>query len=170
MTMQKFEISVAVQQKIDHWLTKYPKEQKRSAVIAALLYVQEQNSGWLSDAAMKAVAEYLELAPIEVYEVATFYDMYELAPVGKNLIRVCTNVSCMLRGSDKIVESLKQRLGIGLGETSRDGQFTLREAECMAACGGAPMCQVNDKQYHENLTPEKMHAIIDELERESKHA
>lgn len=158
-----FEISKENQTHIDHWLKKYPPEQKRSAVVAALLMVQTQNGGWLSDAAMNAVAAYLGLAPIEVYEVATFYDMFELAPVGKNLIRVCTNVSCQLRGSDDIVAAFKKRLGVGLGETTQDGQFTLREAECMAACVGAPMCQVNDKHYHENLTPEKVNALVDAI-------
>ncbi len=163
-TQAPFVISADVCEQIDHWLTKYPAEQKRSAVVAALLLVQQQNGGWLSEPAMDAVAGYLSLAPIEAYEVATFYDMFELKPVGKNKINVCTNVSCMLRGSDKIVSYLKERLGVGLGETTADGQFTLRESECLAACVGAPMCQVNDKKYHENLTPEKMGDIIDQLE------
>lgn len=162
-----FKLSDDSKREIDHWITKYPPEQKRSAVVPALLIVQQQNKGWLSEAAMNAVADYLSLEPIIVFENATFYDMFELKPVGRHSIRVCTNVSCLLRGSDKIVDHLKDRLGIGLGETSADGQFTLRESECLAACGGAPMCQVNDKDYHENLTPEKIDQILEQLKKES---
>jgi len=161
-----FVINDENKKKIDHWLTKYPPEHKRSAVIPSLLFIQEQNGGWLSELAMDAVSDYLELPRIAVYEVATFYDMYELKPIGKNKISICTNLPCMLRGSDEIVACLKERLGIGLGETTSDRQFTLREVECMAACGGAPMCQVNNREYHENLTPEKMLAIVDHLDKE----
>ncbi len=159
----KFTISPEVQQKIDHWLEKYPPEQRRSAVVATLLYVQEQNNGWLSPEAMEAVAEYLRITTIEVYEVATFYDMYDLQPRGKHKIGICTNISCLLRGSEEIAKAAKNRLGINFGESTPDGQFALRETECMAACGGAPMCQIDDREYHENLTPEKMLALIDQL-------
>lgn len=161
-----FTISPEVQHKIDQWLTKYPPEQRRSAVVAALLYVQEQNNGWLSQSAMQAVADYLQITPIEVYEVATFYDMYNLAPRGKNKIGICTNISCLLRGAETIAESVKQRLGIEFGQSTADGLFYLCETECMAACGGAPMCQINDREYHENLTPEKMLVLIDQLAQE----
>ena len=161
------ELSQKVKKEIDHWLTKYPENQRRSAVVAALLAVQEDNEGWISDEAMNAVALYLEIPPIEVYEVATFYDMYELKPVGKCKIGVCTNVSCMLRGSDDVVAYLQERLGIGLGETTPDGRFTLRECECLAACANAPVCQVNDKRYHEDLTVDKVAQLIDQLEREA---
>jgi NADH-quinone oxidoreductase subunit E len=164
--MSPFIISDVTKKAIDHWLTKYPAEQKRSAVIPSLLLVQKDNNGWLSEPAMEALANYLELPPIYIYEVSTFYDMYELKPIGRHKINVCTNVSCMLRGSDEIVACLKKRLGIGLGETTPDKKFTLRESECLAACGGAPMCQVNDQHYHENLTPKKMLAMIDRLEKE----
>ena len=167
MSSSVFIINDENKKKIDHWLTKYPPEQKRSAVVPALLFVQEQNKGWLSEAAMDSVADYLDLPRIAVYEVATFYDMYELKSVGKNKISICTNLSCMLRGSDEIVACLKERLGVDLGETTSDRKFTLREVECLAACGGAPMCQVNDRQYYENLTPEKMLSIIDQLEKET---
>jgi len=163
-SLQSFIIAEPVTAEIDRWLEKYPPEQKRSALVTALLLVQEQNDGWLSEEAMKAVANYLELPDIAVYEVATFYDMYNLKPIGKHKIAVCTNISCLLRGSDEIVACLKKRLGVDLNETTSDGQFTLRETECLAACAGAPMCQVDDKEYHEDLTPEKMLAIIDELE------
>lgn len=165
--MSIFVINDEHKKQIDHWLTKYPPEHKRSAVIPALLFVQEKNDGWLSKPAMDAVAGYLELPRIAIYEVATFYDMFELKPIGKNKIAVCTNLSCMLRGSDEIVVALKERLGIGLGETTADRKFTLRETECLAACGGAPMCQVNDREYHEELTPKKIIAIINQLDREA---
>ncbi len=167
MTETKFTISEQVKQSIDHWLTKYPAEQKRSALIASLLLVQEQNDGWLSEVAMNALADYLELPPIEVYEAATFYDMYELERIGRHKINVCTNLPCMLRGSDAILQAIKQKLEIEVGETTTDRQFTLRESECLAACGGAPMCQIDDKHYHENLTPEKILAIIDQLSQET---
>lgn len=161
--MTKFELSQETKEQIDHWLTKYPADQRRSAVVKALLLVQEQNAGHLSEDAMNAVADYLRIPHVEAYEVATFYDQYNLKPIGKHKISVCTNISCMLRGSDEIMARLKDRLGIGPGETTKDGQFTLQEVECMAACVGAPMCQVDDKDYHENLTPEKMDQLIDSL-------
>ena len=154
---------------IDHWIAKYPAEQKRSAVIAALLAAQAQNGGWLSEPVMDAVAAYLELSRIEVYEVATFYDMFELAPVGQHKIAVCTNVSCMLRGSDDILAAIKQRLGVGPGETTADGKFFIREVECLGACVEAPMCQIDDQKYHLNLTPESMISLIDQLDNEPQH-
>lgn len=159
-----FIISDDSAKQIEHWLAKFPADQRRSACIAALLIVQEQNDGWLSDAAMKAVADYLQIPEIEVYEVATFYDMYELKPVGKHTLKICTNVSCMLRGADELVECAKKRLGVGLGETSKNGKITLQESQCLACCGGAPMCQVDNKAYHENLTEESLLALIDQLE------
>ena len=159
-----FELSKETQATIDHWLTKYPADQRRSAVVASLLAVQEQNGGFLSDESMNAVADYLKIPHIEAYEVATFYDMYNLKPIGKNKIAICTNISCMLRGSDEILQHCKNRLKIGVNETTPDGKFTLIEVECLAACGGAPMCQVNDKDYIENLTINKMNEILDRLE------
>lgn len=158
-----------VKQQINQWAAKYPAGQKRSAVVPALLLVQEKNGGWLSKPAMDAVASHLELERIEVYEVSTFYDMFELAPVGQHKIAICTNVSCMLRGSSEIAAAAKQRLGIDFGETTSDGRFFLREVECLAACVGAPMCQIDDKDYHENLTPESIVALIDQLEQEPAH-
>lgn len=162
---EKFVLSDSVKREIDHWLEKYLPDQKRSAVIPSLLFVQKQNNGWLSEAAMNALADYLNLPRMAVYEVATFYDLYNLKPIGTHKISICTNVACLLMGSDEIVSCLKKRLGIGLGETTADRKFTLREVECMAACGGAPMCQVNDQAYHERLTPEKMLAIIEGLDK-----
>lgn len=148
---------------IDKWIHKYPPERKQSAVLPALHIVQDAHDGWLTDELLDAVADYLDMPHIAVYEVATFYNMYDLKPVGKHKIRVCTNVSCMLSGCDVIVEHLQKRLGIKLGETSADGRFTLKEVECMAACTGAPMMQV-DKTYYVNLTPEKVDEILDKVE------
>lgn len=167
---EKFQLSEAAKRHIDHWLAKYPPEQRQSAVVEALFVAQAENDNWLSEAAMNAVAEYLQLAPIVVYEAASFYDMFNLKPIGKHKIALCTNISCMLRGSEKITACLKQRLGIGLGETTADGMFTLKEVECMAACANAPMCQVDDKEYVVDLTPEKMLAVIDELVAKEKRS
>ncbi len=148
---------------IDRWIAKYPADRKQSAVMAALRIAQDQNGGWLTTELMDAVAEYLEMEPIAVYEVATFYSMYELKPVGKHKICVCTNISCMLCGSEQVVEHLEQRLGIKMGETTDDGRFTLKEVECLGACVNAPMFQLG-RDYHENLTPEKIDAILDGLD------
>lgn len=155
-------LSEASRAEIDQWIAKYPPEQKQSAVMAALRIAQDQNGGWLSRELIDAVAAYLEMEAIAAYEVATFYSMYELSPVGKHKISVCTNISCMLRGSDEVVAHLQQRLGIKLGETTDDGKFTLKEVECLGACVNAPMFQIA-REYHENLTPEKIDAILDTL-------
>ena len=156
-------LSEAVRTKIDNWLTHYPSNEKRSGVLEALRYTQEANNNWLSTDLLDAVAEYLGMPNIAVYEVATFYTMFNLKPVGQHVIEVCTNISCMLNGCSKIVEHLKKRLQIDWKETTPDGKFTLREVECLAACANAPMFQIG-KKYYENLTPEKVDAIIQELE------
>lgn len=148
---------------IDMWISKYPAEQKQSACMAALRIVQDANDGHLTDPLMEAVADYLEMPRISVYEVATFYSMYELTPVGKHKICICTNISCMLCGSDDVVAHFEKRLGISLGETTKDGRITLKEVECLGACVGAPMLQI-DKNYYENLTPETIDAILDGLD------
>src|SRR3990167_5641447 len=158
-----FELSQETRAHIDHWLTKYPADQRRSVVVASLLAVQEQNGGHLTDESMKAVADYLRIPHIEAYEVATFYDMYNLKPIGKHKIAICTNIYCMLRGSDEILNHCKNRLKIDVNETTSDGKFTLIEVECMAACGGAPMCQIDDREYVENLTVEKVDEILEKL-------
>ncbi len=147
---------------INRCIAKYPAEQKRSAVMSALMVAQENNAGYLSEELMDAVADYLEILPMAAYEVATFYTMYNLEPVGEHVINVCTNISCMLRGSKEIVEQLNKRLNIGFGETSKDNKVTLIEVECQGACAGAPMCEI-DKVYHENLTPEKIDSIVDKI-------
>lgn len=156
-------LSSSVRAAIDKWLVRYPPEQKRSAVLESLRYAQEENGGYLTEALMNAVADYLALPPIAVYEVATFYSMYHLNPVGRHVINVCTNVSCMLSGADEVVDYFKKRLGIEMGETTADGKFTLKEEECLAACTKAPMCQIG-KKYYENLTPEKIDTILNDLE------
>jgi len=157
-------ISATARAEIDKWLAKYPDDRKQSAVIAALTAVQHENNGSLTNELMDAVADYLDMAPIAVYEVATFYSMFDLEPVGRHKISVCNNISCMLCGGEKIVEHISGKLGIKLGETTVDGKFTLnREEECLAACAGAPMMVV-DGHYYEQLTPEKVDAILDGLE------
>jgi NADH-quinone oxidoreductase subunit E len=148
---------------IDRWIAKYPPQWKQSAVMAALRIVQDDNGGWLTTKLMDDVAAYLDMPPIAVYEVATFYSMYELKPVGKHKICICTNVSCMINKADTIVDHLQERLGIGFGEVTEDGRFSLKEVECLGACGGAPMMQIG-KQYYENLTPEIVDANLEGLE------
>jgi NADH-quinone oxidoreductase subunit E len=155
--------SPEVRADIDRWVAKYPPEWKQSAVMAALRIVQDDNGGWLTTELMDDVAAYLEMPSIAVYEVATFYSMYELKPVGKHKICVCTNVSCMINKADVIVDHLKNKLGIGFGEVTEDGRYSLKEVECLGACGGAPMMQIG-KQYYENLTPEIVDAILEGLE------
>ena len=151
-------------EEIDGWLKRYPADRKKSAVLAALTAVQHQNNGFLTTALMDAVAAYLELSKIEVYEVASFYSMYELNPVARHNIAVCTNVCCMLMGSDTIVGHLEKKLDIKLVESTADGRIYLKkEEECLAACAGGPMMQVNHK-YYTDLTPEKVDEIIDGLE------
>jgi NADH-quinone oxidoreductase subunit E len=152
-----------VRAEIDRWIAKYPPEWKQSAVMAALRIVQDDNGGWLTSELMNDVAAYLDMPPIAVYEVATFYSMYELKPVGKHKICVCTNVSCMINKADVIVDHLKRKLGIGFGEVTEDGRYSLKEVECLGACDGAPMMQIG-KQYYENLTPEIVDAILEGLE------
>lgn len=155
--------SAETRAEIDRWIAKYPKEWKQSAVMTALRLVQDDNGGSLTRELMDEVAAYLDMPPIAVYEVGTFYSMYEHKPVGKHKVCVCTNISCMINGSDKIVDHMEKKLGIKLGETTDDGKFSLKEVECLGACGGAPMFQVGSK-YYENLTPELVDSILDGLE------
>ncbi len=152
-----------VRVEIDHWLSKYPPEQKQSAVLAALHAVQHEN-GWVSVAQMDAVAEYLDMPPVSVYEVASFYSMIETEPVGRNTVAFCNNISCMLCGADELVAHVEKKLGIKLGESTPDGRIYLKnEEECLAACVGAPMMTVNG-HYYEKLTIEKVDQILDGLE------
>ena len=157
------QLSAHVREEIDRWVAKFPPDRKRSAVISALHAVQHENNGYLTADLMDAVAEYLGLPPIHVYEVATFYSMFETKPVGRHHVSVCTNISCMLRGSQEVVEHVEKKLGIKTGESTPDGRIYLkREEECLAACTGAPMMMV-DHVFHEYLTPEKVDKVLDEL-------
>jgi NADH-quinone oxidoreductase subunit E len=157
-------LSAHSREEIDELLTCYPAEQKKSALLGALSLAQHQNHGYLTEELMDAVAAYLGLAKIEVYEVASFYSMYELKPVARHNVALCTNISCMLMGSQTIVDHVENKLGIKLGESTEDGRIYLKvEEECLAACSCGPMMQV-DHVYYENLTPEKVDAILDALE------
>lgn len=156
------EIPADTKNEIDGWLAKFPEDRRESAIMPALMAVQKINGGWLSNELMDKVAEYLNVPKVSVYENASFYTLFELAPVGKNKIELCTNVSCMLRGSDKMARHLKKKLAIDWNETTQDGKFTLKEAECLACCNGAPMMQVNGVDYTE-LTEEKIDRIVEEL-------
>ena len=148
---------------IDHWVARFPPGRQRSAVIAALRAAQEQNQGYLTGPLMDAIALYLQLPPIQVYEVASFYSMFETHPCGRHHVSVCTNISCMLRGAEDLLAHVEQRLGVKVGESTADGRIFLKqEEECLAACTGAPMMMV-DHIYHENLTAEKIDRILDEL-------
>lgn len=147
--------------KVDEIIARYPAGKQKSAILPLLHMAQDEFGGWLSVETMDYVAELLKLEPIEVYEVATFYSMYNLKPVGRYVFEVCQTGPCMLRGCDEIIEHIKKRLGIKVGETTADGLFTLKTAECLGACGYAPMMQLG-KYFRENLTPEKVDQIIDE--------
>jgi len=153
-----------IKEKIDTWVAKFPVGKQRSAIIGSLHAVQEHNQGYLTPELMDAVADYLDQPRIYVYEVATFYSMFQTKPVGRNEIAICTNISCMLSGSDMIVQHIEDRLNIKLGESTKDGNiFLKKEEECLAACTGAPMMMVNH-QFMENLNIEKVNKILDELE------
>ena len=157
-------LSDHVREEIDHWKARFPEGRQRSAVIGALHAVQHENDGYLTPELMDAVAEYLQLPSIQVYEVATFYSMFQTKPVGRNNVAICTNVSCMLRGAEEIVEHVENKLGVKLGESTEDGRIYLKkEEECLAACAGAPMMMVNHK-YHENLTIEQVDEILEGLD------
>lgn len=151
---------------IDHWRGKFPDtlEGRRSTSIQALTAAQDQNGGWLDGDMIEAVADYLQLPPVWLYEVASFYSLFDLQPTGRHKVQVCTNISCMLCGAEDVVSHVENKLGIKLGETTEDGRITLKvEEECLAACVGAPMMIV-DGHYHEHLTPEKVDEILDALE------
>jgi len=158
------ELSAEVRGEIEHWKQKFPEGRQRSAVIAALHVVQHENEGYLTPELMQAVAVYLDLPAVQVYEVAAFYSMFETQPVGRHSVSVCTNICCMLRGSEDLLAHVERKLGIEVGQSTPDGRVYLkREEECLAACTGAPMMMVNHV-YHENLTPDKVDEILDGLE------
>jgi NADH-quinone oxidoreductase subunit E len=157
-------LSAHVREEIDQWVARFPPGQQRSAVIGALHAVQHENKGFLTQELMEAVARYLNLPPIQVFEVASFYSMFETRPVGRRSISVCTNISCMLRGGEQILAHVEKRLGIPVGESTPDGKYYLKkEEECLAACTGAPMMMV-DHKFYENLTPARVDEILDSLE------
>mgnify|MGYP001813230152 CR=1 FL=1 len=161
---EEMTLSAHARQEIDELLSHFPADQKKSALLGALNVVQHENNGYLTEELMEAVADYLGLAKIEVYEVASFYSMYELKPVARNNVAICTNICCMLMGSQSIVDHVENKLGIKVGESTGDGRIYLKkEEECLAACAGGPMMQVNHV-YYENLTPEKVDEILDSLE------
>ena len=149
--------------RIDKAIAKYPPEQKRSAVMAALTIAQDEK-GWLATETMDFVAQYLGIPPILVYEVASFYTMYNLGPVGRHKLSICTNLPCALQGANGAALHLKEKLGLEFGETTTDGRFTLKEAECLGACGDAPVMLVNDKRMCCSMTPVALDRLLEELE------
>ena len=157
-------LSAHVREEIDHWVARFPEGRQRSAVLAALRAAQHENDGYLTPELMDGVAAYLDLPPVQVYEVATFYSMFETEPCGRHHVSICTNVSCMLRGADDLLRHVEQKLGIKVGESTPDGRiFLKKEEECLAACCGAPMMMV-DHVYHENLTPGKLDELLEALD------
>ena len=156
-------LSPATRREIDHWVARFPPGRQRSAVLSALRAAQEQNHGYLTPALMDAVAAHLQLPPIQVYEAASFYSMFETHPCGRHHVSICTNISCLLNGGEELVAHAEKRLGIKLNQSTPDGRIFLKqEQECLAACTGAPMMMV-DHVFHEHLTPEKLDAILDAL-------
>jgi len=160
---ERYEIPAGIRAEIDHWLAKYPADQKQSAVLSALHAIQH-HEGYVTVPQMNAVAAYLDMPPVSVYEVSSFYSMIETQAVGRNTVAFCNNISCMLCGADELIDHVENKLGIKLGESTADGRIYLKaEEECLAACVGAPMMAVNG-HYHENLTIEKLDRILDSLE------
>jgi NADH-quinone oxidoreductase subunit E len=147
---------------IDKEVAKFPAEQKQSAVMAALRIAQTEQ-GWLAPETIEAVAQYLGMPAIAAYEVASFYNMYDLKPVGRHKITLCTNLPCQLQGADRLAEHLKAKLGVDFGETTADGRYTLKEGECMGTCGSGPLCLHNNHKMHAHLTPEAVDKLLDEL-------
>jgi NADH-quinone oxidoreductase subunit E len=159
-----YELSPHIKEEIESWKVRFPADRQRSAVFSALHAVQHENKGFVTAEQMNAIAEYLELPSIQVYEVATFYSMFQTREVGRNEVAICTNVACMLRGADDLVDHVEGKLGVKLGESTEDGKvFLKREEECIAACCGAPAMMVNHK-YYENLTFEMVDEILDGLD------
>ncbi len=155
-------LSAETIKKINHEVAKYPADQKQSAVMSALAFAQDEK-GWLANETMDFIAHYLGMPAIAVYEVATFYNMYNLQPVGKYKLTVCTNLPCALSGGNDAAARLKQKLGIGFNQTSADGKFTLKEGECMGACGDAPVLLVNNKRMCSFMSDDKIDQLLEEL-------
>lgn len=163
MSATQTMIQGEVKKEIDQWVAQYPEDQSQSAVMSALQIVQDANGGHLTTPLMDEVADYLGMTPIAVYEVATFYSMYEHEPVGRHKLCVCTNISCMLRGCDELLDYMKGKLNVEVGEVTQDGKFSIKTVECLGACGGAPMMMVG-KDYYENLDEKRVDEILDALE------
>lgn len=164
MTDTEFKvIKGEVKARIDRWISHYPADQRQSAVMPALRIVQEVNGGYLTPELMDEVAAYLDMQPAAVYEVATFYSMYEHQPVGKHKICVCHNISCLLRDVDDLIEYLKEKLGVDIGEVTPDGRFSIKKVECLGACGEAPVAMIG-KEYYGNLTRERLDELLESLE------
>jgi NADH-quinone oxidoreductase E subunit len=164
---KSFEFTAENMAKITEIIGRYPAGKQQSAVMPLLDLAQRQHDNWIPTAAMMKIAEILDMPEIRVYEVATFYTMYNLAPVGKHLLQFCTTTPCMLCGSDEILDGVKKKLGIGVDETTDDGLFTIREVECLGACVNAPMVQIND-DYYEDLKPAIMEQMLDKLAKGEK--
>lgn len=164
---EHFEFTAENQREVEAICARYPADRRASAVMPVLDLAQRQHDGWLPRAAMECVAELLGMAPIRVYEVATFYSMYNLRPVGEHVVRVCTTTPCALRGASEIVAACRDELGVDFGETTGDGKFTLQEVECLGACVNAPMMQIND-DYYEDLTAETTVQVLESLARGEK--
>jgi len=164
---KSFEFTAENMAKITEIIGRYPAGKQQSAVMPLLDLAQRQHDNWIPTAAMMKIAEILDMPEIRVYEVATFYTMFNLAPVGKHLLQFCTTTPCMLCGSDEILDGVKKKLGIGVDETTDDGLFTIREVECLGACVNAPMVQIND-DYYEDLTPAIMEQMLDKLAKGEK--
>jgi len=157
-------LSTEALRKIDREIAKYPADRKQSAVMSALAIAQDEK-GWLATETMDFIADYLEMPAIAVYEVATFYNMYNLKPIGKYKLTVCTNLPCALSGGNQTADYLKQKLGIGFNETTTDGLFTLKEGECMGSCGDAPVLLVNNKRMCSFMTEDQIDKLLEELKR-----
>jgi len=164
---ESFEFTKANFKKAEQIIAKYPEGRQRSAVMPLLDIAQRQNDNWLPVAAMDYVASILSMPPMRVYEVASFYTMYNMKPVGRHFVQICTTTPCWLRGSDAVVAAAKKHLGIGLNETTEDGEFTLIEVECLGACANAPMCQIGD-EYYEDLDEDSTIAVLKALAKGQK--
>ncbi len=163
---ESFRFTQKVLEEVKEIVSRYPEGRQASAVLPVLMLAQRENGNWLPRAAMDHVAELLDMPPMKVYEVATFYSMYNLAPMGKYHVQLCTTTPCWLRGSDAVVKACEEHLGITLGETSADGMFTISEVECLGACVNAPMCQVKSAEhdaYYEDLTAESVVGVLKDL-------
>jgi NADH-quinone oxidoreductase subunit E len=168
-TGSTIQFSAETLKKVNEIIARYPQGKQKSALLPLLHIAQSEFDGWLSPEVMDYVASLLSIQPVEVYEVATFYTMFNTKPVGKCLIEVCRTGPCWLRGADDIVEQIEQRLNISVGETTKDGQFTLKTVECLGSCGTAPMLQCG-AEYYENLTTEKVDLLLDKLRASGKRS